>query len=138
MLIAAGLLLLAILVLAMWTNSQLEQRRTEVETKALDSARDMTALADAEAEANARLLALMADAPAAADRDMTRMTRFFDLTLAANPSWNGLVLRDTASGAVILEKGRQPGAGSLRPLPGVLPDRLGVEACSPRAAIARA
>ena len=127
MLIAAGLLLLAILVLAMWTNSQLEQRRTEVETKALDSARDMTALADAEAEANARLLALMADAPAAADRDMTRMTRFFDLTLAANPSWNGLVLRDTASGAVILEKGRQPGAGSLRPLPGVLPDRLGVE-----------
>ena len=127
MLMAAGLLLLAIIVLAVWTNQQFEQRRNEVQSQALDSARAIRALADAEAAANSRMLALMAGAPAAADTEMSRMTRFFDLALAANSSWNGLVLRDAATGAVLLEKGRRPGPGPLRPLPEALPDKFGAE-----------
>jgi signal transduction histidine kinase len=125
--VAAGLLLLAIVILAVWTNGQFAQRRADVERDALQVARDTIALADAEAKANSRMLQLMAASPAAKLADTARMTRFFDLGLGDNQSWNGLVLRDVASGRVLLEKGRASGQGTLRPLPGSLPGGLGVE-----------
>jgi len=99
---AAALLLLAIVVLAVWTNGQFGQRRAEIERDALQAARTTIALADAEAEANSRLLQLMASSQGASEDDMTRMTRFFDLALASTGSWNGLVLRDLSNGRVLL------------------------------------
>jgi signal transduction histidine kinase len=124
---AAGLLLLAIVILAVWTNGQFAQRRADVERDALQAARDTIALADAEAKADSRMLQLMASSPAAKLSDMDRMTRFFDLGLSDNPAWNGLVLRDVASGRVVLEKGRGSGRGILRALPPAFPGGLGVE-----------
>jgi hypothetical protein len=124
---AAGLLLLAIVILAVWTNGQFAQRRADIERDALQAARDTIALADAEAKANSRMLQLMASSPAAKLGDTARMARFFDLGLSDNPSWNGLVLRDAASGRVLLEKGRASGQSALRPLPAALPGGLGVE-----------
>ncbi|MGZ3264348.1 MAG: ATP-binding protein [Croceibacterium sp.] len=127
MLAAAGLVLLAIVMLAVWTNGLFAQRRADVERQALQSAREMVALADAEAEANSKMLQLMASSQAAVDVDMTRMTPFFDLSLGNNPSWNGLVLRDRTNGRILLEKGRRSMAQPLRTLPGELPGGLGIE-----------
>lgn len=126
MLAAAGLLLLAIAVLAVWTNGQFAQRHAAVERDALQSAREMIALADAEAEANSRMLQLLASSQGATEADMTRLARFFNLALDGNPAWNGLVLRD-AGGRVLLEKGHSPGRETLRPLPERLPGGLGIE-----------
>jgi len=127
MLAAAGLLLLAIVVLAVWTYGQLAQRRADVEQQSLQSAREMVALADAEAAANSRMLQLMASSQAAVDVDMTRMTRFFHLSLDSNPAWNGLVLRDRSNGHVLLEKGRGSLARPLRAIPKAVPAGLGIE-----------
>ena len=127
MLAAAGLILPAIIVLAVWANNLFDQRRAELQREALEAAREMIVLADAEAEANSRVLALLASTPAASDPTTERIERIAELALEANPSWNALVLRETASGRVLYETSRNPDARPLRPLPSQPDERLGNE-----------
>jgi hypothetical protein len=63
MLAAAALLLPAIIALAVWFSAQQGERRSGVETQALESARKVAALAEAEITANMRVLTVMAGSP---------------------------------------------------------------------------
>jgi signal transduction histidine kinase len=127
LLAAAALLLPAIIALAVWLNAQQAERRGDVEREAMGKAQQMLALADTEAVADRRQLAMIANSPAANDNDVVRLTRFSDLALANNPSWNALVIRERETGKVLLERSRAPDGAQLRPLPRVLPGALGIE-----------
>ncbi|OYW45297.1 MAG: hypothetical protein B7Z08_03635 [Sphingomonadales bacterium 32-68-7] len=123
---AAVLMLAAILALAVWFNTVQQQRRAAIESEALESARRVVALADAEVQANRRMLTLIAGAPGARAGDLARIGAFFELAIDENTAWRGLVLREVATGEVLLERGRADDARALSPLPRT-PDEDGVE-----------
>lgn len=127
---ASVLLLAAVIAAAIWFNNVQHQRRGEVENEALESARQVVALADAEVLANRRMLTLMAGSPGARAGDVDRSRQFFELSLAENPDWRGLLLRET-DGTVLLERNGQPEAAPdtrpLRALPTDPKAHVGVE-----------
>jgi signal transduction histidine kinase len=121
LLAAVGLLLPAIIALAVWFYSNQEQRRADVERTALQTARQMIELTDVELEANMRTLALLADSPAlASSSDLPRWRDFIERTTRQTPGWRGIVLRRSDSAAPILEASTQPDGRPLQPLPRVV------------------
>lgn len=120
LLAAVGLLLPAIIALAVWFYSNQEQRRADVERGALQTAQQMIELTDVELEANMRTLALLADSPAlASSSDLFRWQDFIERTTRQTPGWRGIVLRRGDSAAPILEASTQPDGRPLQPLPRV-------------------
>jgi signal transduction histidine kinase len=117
LLAAVGLLLPAIIALAVWFYSNQDQRRADVERTALQTARQMIELTDVELEANMRTLALLADSPTLASSDFSRWRGLIERTMRQTPGWRGIVLRRSDAAAPILEASMEPDGRPLRPLP---------------------
>jgi signal transduction histidine kinase len=103
MLAAAALLLPAIIVLAMWINTQQDEQRRSIEREALDSARKVLALSDAEISASSRVLEVMATSPMLREQDWAGYRQRIQPVIVESPDWNGLVVRDSSTGEVPLE-----------------------------------
>jgi len=125
MLAAAALLLPAIIVLAQWFSNYQSQQRQAVERDALEAARQIVDLADAETMANRRILRLMAGAPSM--RDKAELEGVLIRQVRNNRGWMALLVRDARTGEVLAEHADRIDPAALRPLPARLPGRSAVE-----------
>ncbi len=121
MLAAAALLLPAIIAFGVWFKAQQDTQRSDVERASLDTARKVIALADAELSANRRVLGVMSGSPLLRDRDFDTYAARTERLVNEDPDWNGLVVRDAADGAVLLEI-HKPGDTPSAELPPLDPD----------------
>jgi signal transduction histidine kinase len=103
MLAAVALLLPAIIALGLWLYSQQDARRAETERSALDTARKVVALSDAELSANRRVLDVISTSPTLLGGEFATFAARGERLVTDDPDWNGLVVRDRASGAVLME-----------------------------------
>ena len=71
LLAAAALLLPAIIALAVWLSGQQDEQRRSVEREALETARKVAALSDAEISADTRVLQVIAGSPMLRQGDFT-------------------------------------------------------------------
>lgn len=118
MLAAVALLLPAIIALGIWVNAQQDAQRADTERAALDAARKVIALADAELSANQRVLGVMASSPTLIAGEYGTYASRTERLVKDGPDWKGMVVRDRATGAVLMEISKTPEvpAGALAPL----------------------
>jgi len=119
LLAAVALLLPAIIALAVWFYSNQEQQRETVERDALQAARQVIELTDAELQAHISTLGLLADSPAlAATIDLRRWQEFVERVTRQTSSWRGVVLRREGSAEPLAQGATQLDERALLPLPG--------------------
>lgn len=103
-LIVAGcaLILPVILVLVLLIRDQFEARRAQVESDALDIAREIAVVTDARLGADLQVMRVLSVSPALARGDLSALRERAATILETNPGWTSLKLVDRRAGAVVV------------------------------------
>jgi signal transduction histidine kinase len=128
MLAAVALLLPAIIALGIWLYGQQDAQRADTERAARDVARKVIALSDAEVSANQRVLNVIATSPTLLGGEFSTFAARSERLVKEDPDWNGLVVRDRATGAVLMEISETPEvpSGQLVPINPLVPAVEGI------------
>jgi len=117
LLLACALILPAIIAFAVgFSSTQNERRRTE-EMGAVMAARQILQLTNSEVAANLRTLQMIGTTQVMATHGWREVEKFFDVARGANPEWQAMIVREAATGEVLLERGAIGSDGPLRELP---------------------